>query len=67
MSDGKTIPIKYQVERGVENPKVMSIKCTDTDDNENKEECPIFTNGSPLEILIQIADTILSLEDTYGW
>ena len=67
MSDGKTIPIKYQVERGVENPKVMSIKCTDADDNENKEECPIFTNDSPLEILIQIADTILSLEDTYGW
>ena len=67
MRNDKAIAIKYQVEEEVNTPSVMSIKWTDADDNKNKEECPIFTNGSASEFLIQISETILSIEGIYDW
>ena len=38
MSDGKTIQLKYEVEEGVGNPSTISIKCTDVDEKDNKED-----------------------------
>ena len=38
MTNALSVPLQYQVEEGVDNPKMISIKCTDADGNENKEE-----------------------------
>ncbi len=65
--DGKTAPLKYEIEEGVENPSMITIKCTDADGKENKEECPCFTNGKPKELLQQLCETILALNNRYEW
>ena len=67
MSDGKTIPLKYKVEEGVDKASTISIKCTNVDNKENKEECVTFGNGSPPELLIQVIETIVTLSDRYEW
>ena len=45
MTNALSVPLQYQVEEGVDNPKMISIKCTDADENENKEKFPIFGNN----------------------
>jgi hypothetical protein len=45
----------------------ITIKCKDADGYENKEECPIFTNGTQNEVLIQTIETIIVLGNRYDW
>ena len=49
-SEGRIIPLKYEVEDGVHDPKTIQIKCTDEGGQENKEECPNFSDGKPFEL-----------------
>jgi hypothetical protein len=49
------------------NAPQSTIKCTDADGKENKEECPIFTNGTQNEVLIQTVETIIVLGNRYDW
>ena len=35
--------------------------------NKNKEECPIFTNKTQNQVLIQTIETIIVLGNRYGW
>ena len=61
------IPFKY----GKKNSKVsvpqITIKCTDADGKENKEECPIFANETQNEVLIQTIEAIIVLGNRYDW
>ncbi len=66
-NDGKTIPIRYEMEAGVNNAKMVTIKCTDSDNKENKEECVIFSDDQPLELLVQVIETITTLSERCGW
>ena len=50
-SDGNIIPLEYEVEDGVKDPKTIQIKCTDKGGQENKEECPMFSDGKPFELV----------------
>ena len=62
----KPIPIKYGNKNSTNLPQI-TIKCTDTDGNKNKEECPILTKGSQNEVLIQTIKTITVLGNRYDW
>ncbi len=60
------IPFKYGNKNSTNLPQI-TIKCTDVDGKENKEECPIFTNGAQNEVLIQTIKTIIVLGNRYDW
>ncbi len=60
------IPFKYGNKNSTNLPQI-TIKCTDMDGNENKEECPIFANGTQNEVLIQLIKTIIVLGNRYDW
>ncbi len=61
------IPFKYGNKNSNANAPQISIRCTDADGKENKEECPIFTNGTQNEVLIQTVETIIVLGNWYNW
>ena len=61
------IPFKYGHKNSNANVPQISIKCTDVDGKENKEECPIFTNGTQNKVLIQTIETIIVLGNRYDW
>ena len=61
------VPLKYKIEEGVENPRQISVKCKDADGNENKELIPVFGNGDPKELLIELYGRIRILEERYSW
>ncbi len=61
------IPFKYGNKNSNANIPQISIKSTDTDGKENKEECPIFTNGTQNKVLIQTIETIIVLGNRYDW
>ena len=63
----KTIPLKYKIEDEVADASQITIKCTNADRKENKEECPVFTNGSPSELAILAFQTLIELDETYEW
>jgi hypothetical protein len=63
----ESIPFKYGNKNSKANVPQISIKCTDADGKENKEECPIFTNGTQDEVLIQTIETIIVLGNRYDW
>jgi hypothetical protein len=67
MTNALSVSIQYQVEEGVDNPKIISIKCKDADGNENKEEVPIFGNNEPDELLLNSFGDILALNKRYSW
>ena len=68
MTNALRVPLQYQVEEGVNNPKMISIKCTDADGNKNKEEVPIFGNNEPDELLLNSFGDNLVLNERYsGW
>ena len=47
MTNAFSVLLQYQVKEAVDTPKMILIKCTDTDGNENKEEVSIFENNKP--------------------
>jgi hypothetical protein len=51
------IPLKYG--KTSTDPSQIMIKYNGADGNENKEECPIFMNGTPDKIMIQMNETII--------
>ena len=59
------IPLKFEIEDGVEDCKIITIKCTDADAKENKEYCPVFGDNSPGEVLINAYSTIQALYTRY--
>ena len=61
------IPYKYSGNKNSTTIPQITIKCKDADGNENQEECPIFTNGTHNEVLIQTIETIIVLGDRYDW
>jgi hypothetical protein len=63
----ESIPYKYGSKSSNVNAPQISIKCTDADGKENKEECPIFTNGTQNKVLIQMIETIIVLGNRYNW
>jgi hypothetical protein len=63
--DEALIPLKYG--KTSTDPSQITIKCNDADGKGNKEECPIFTNGTPNKILIQRIETIIVLGNCYNW
>ena len=63
----KEVPLKYKIEEGVENPKQILVKCKDADGNENKELIPVFGNGDPKELLIELYSGVRTLEERYSW
>ena len=67
MTNALSVPLQYQVEEGVDNPKMISIKCTDADGNENKEEVQIFRNNAPDELFLNSFGDILALNKIYSW
>ncbi len=60
------IPFKYGNKNSTNLPQI-TIKCTDADGKENKKECPIFTNGTQNEVLIQMIETIIVLGNRFTW
>ena len=67
MTNALRVPLQYHVEEGVNNPKMISIKCTDADGNKNKEEVPIFGNNEPDELLLNSLGDNLVLNERYSW
>ncbi len=61
-----SIPFKYGNKNSTNHPQI-TIKCTDADGKENKEECPIFADGTQHEVLIQTIETIFVLGNFYDW
>jgi len=61
------IPYKYSGNKNSTTIPQITIKCKDADGYENKEECPIFTNGTENEVLIQAIETIIVLGNHYDW
>jgi hypothetical protein len=61
------IPYKYSGNKNSTTIPQITIKCNDADGYENKEECPIFTNGTENEVLIQAIETIIVLGNRYDW
>ncbi len=61
------IPFKYRNKNSNKSVPQITIKCTDADGKENKEECPIFTNGTQNKVLIQTIETIIVLGNQYDW
>ena len=61
------IPYKYSGNKNSTTIPQITIKCKDADGYENKEECPIFTNGTENEVLIQAIETIIVLGNRYDW
>ncbi len=61
------IPFKYGNKNSNANIPQISIKCTDADGKENKEECLIFTNGTQNKVLIQTIEMIIVLGNRYDW
>ena len=62
----ESIPFKC----GNKTPKNLSqitIKWIDADGKENKEECPIFKNGTQNKGLIQTIERIFVLGNRYNW
>ncbi len=62
----ESIPFKYGNKNSTNLPQI-TIKCTDADGKENKEECPIFADGTQHEVLIQTIETIFVLGNCYDW
>ena len=62
----ESIPFKYGNKNSTNLPQI-TIKCTDADGKENKEECPIFADGTQHEVLIQTIETIFVLGNRYNW
>ncbi len=60
------IPFKYGNKNSTNLPQI-TIKCTDADGKENKEECPFFTNGTQNKVLIQMIKTNIVLGNRYDW
>lgn len=65
--DGRVILLKLKQDPRVLDPQKVSLKCTDEDGNENKEELPIFADGSPPETLFMLIDGVNVLEERYSW
>jgi hypothetical protein len=63
----ETIPYKYGNKNSTTNLPQITIKCTDADGKENKEECPIFMNGTQNKILIQTIEMTVVLGNHYNW
>ena len=61
------IPYKSSGNKNSTTIPQITIKCKDADGYENKEECPIFTNGTENEVLIQAIETIIVLGNRYDW
>ena len=61
------IPYKYVGNKNSTTIPQITIKCKDADGYKNKEECPIFTNGTQNEVLIQTIETIIVLGNRYDW
>jgi hypothetical protein len=61
------IPFKYGNKNSNMSVPQITIKCTDADRKENKEECPIFTNGTQNKVLIQTIETFIVLGNQYNW
>jgi len=61
------IPYKYAGNKNSTTIPQITIKCKDADGYENKEECPIFTNGTQNEVLIQTIEQIIVLGNRYDW
>jgi hypothetical protein len=61
------IPYKYAGNKNSTTIPQITIKCKDAEGNENKEECPIFTNGTQNEVLIQTIEQIIVLGNRYDW
>ena len=58
MSDGKTIPLKYEVDKGVNKASTISIKCIGVDDKENKEECVTIERANNFVIKAKLQEQI---------
>ena len=68
IGNGSLIAMTYEVEDGVEDPKRnITIKCTDADEKENKEEIPVFCNGSPPELYLTACKQLNRIETRYLW
>ncbi len=61
------IPFKYGNKNSNTNVPQISIKFTDADGKENKEECPVFMNGTQNKVMIQTIETIIVLRNRYYW
>jgi hypothetical protein len=62
----ESIPFKYGNKNST-NLSQITIKCTDADGKENKEESPIFADGTQHKVLIQTIETIFVLGNCYDW
>ena len=67
MTNTLSLPLQYQAKEGVDNPKIIPIKCTDADENENKEEVPIFGNNELDKLLLNSFGDILALNKRYSF
>ncbi len=61
------IPYKYVGNKNSTTIPQITIKCKDADGHKNKEEYPIFTNGTQNEVLIQTIETSIVLGNRYDW
>ena len=61
----ESIPFNYRNKNST-TPQI-TIKCTDADGKDNKEECPIFADGTQHEVLVQTIKTIFILGNCYDW
>ncbi len=62
----ESIPFKYGNKNSTNLPQI-TIKCTDADGKENKEECLIFADRTQHEVLIQTIEAIFVLGNCFDW
>ena len=62
---GLTIPMQYEVEKGVENAKSIKVTCKDVEGNDCKEELPIYTNNTPDKILLILLEEALAMGERF--
>ena len=64
--DRRVVPLKLKQDPRVLDPQKISFKCTDEDSNKNKEELPIFADGSQAKLLLMLIDNIIVPQERYG-
>ena len=59
--------MRFKIEEGAADCKMIKVSCEDADGNICKEELPIITDTSPKETLVQLLKEILSMQERFEW
>ena len=65
MSKSDDVPMRFEVEEGVDDCRMIKALCTDANGNVCKEQLPIFTKNFPKELLILLLEETLAMSDCF--